>query len=176
MTTTIDGRLTAVSRCIDELEARMHVHGPDDRQRIRRHVHALRQEQANALAATRHAPDRIDDRVARLRSRLEVAERSFDADLAGSRSAFTAAVDGELQGWDVFAERLQTTAAARTGTARAQAEAGITELRRRRLAVSDRLDDLRVDRWETWHEQRKRVTAARDELERTADDLSASLF
>jgi hypothetical protein len=82
MTRTIDGRLTEVSRYIDELEARMHVHGPDDRQRIRRDVHALRQEQANALAVARHAPDRIDDRVARLRSRLEVAERPFDADLA----------------------------------------------------------------------------------------------
>src|SRR3954469_25219207 len=55
---------------------------PDDRQRIRRDVHALRQEQANALAVARHAPDRIDDRVARLWSRLEVAERPFDADLA----------------------------------------------------------------------------------------------
>ncbi len=99
----------------------------DDRQRVRRHVDALRQEQANAQAAARHAPDPVDERLSRLRSRLEVAERSFDADLAEARSAFTAAVDAELQGWDVFAERLQTTAAARTGTARDQAETGIKD-------------------------------------------------
>jgi hypothetical protein len=129
MTRTTDGRLTEVSRYIDELEARMHVHGPDDRQRIRRDAHALRQEQANALAVARHAPDRIGSTSA-----ASVAPRGGRAAIrrrpGRARSAFTAAVDGELQGWDVF-ERLHTTAAARTGTARAQAEAGVTELRRR---------------------------------------------
>ena len=176
MTMTIDEPLAEVSQYIDYLETQMRVHGRDDRQRIRRRVHALRQEQANALAAVRHAPDRIGDRAGRLRSRLSVAERSFEADMATSSSAFAAAVHMELQGWDAFAERLQTTAAARTGTARAQAEAGITELRRRRLEVNDRLDALGVDRSQAWNEQRKRVTAARDELERTADEVSTSLF
>jgi hypothetical protein len=176
MTTTIDEPLAEVSWRIDELEARMRVHGPDDRQRIRRHVHALRQEHANARAAARQDPGRIDDRVARLRSRLEVAERSFEADLAENRSAFTAGVEAELHCWDAYTERLQTTAAARTGTARAQTEAGIADLRRRSLAVRDGLNDLRAGRWQTWHEQRTRVTDARDQLERTADDLSASLF
>jgi hypothetical protein len=177
MTTMVDERLAEVGRHIDELEARLRARGAEHRQRMRRHAVALRHEQANALAAARRAPaHNVDDRVARLRSRLEVAERSLDADVAEDRSAFTAAVEAELHSWDGFAERLQASAAAHTGPARDQAEAAITALRRQRLTVTERLDALRAARWETWREQRMRVTAAREDLERMADDLSASLF
>ena len=99
-----------------------------------------------------------------------------NADLAEDRAHFTAAVEAELHGWDAFAERLQATAAAKTGSARDQAETGIKELRRRRLAVTQSLDDLRDAPEDAWGQHQERVTAARDELERTADDLSASLF
>jgi hypothetical protein len=176
MTMMVDERLAEIGQDIDELEARVRIGGAEQRQRMRRHAAALRHEQANALAAARHAPANVDDRVARLRSRLEVAERSLDAEVAEDRSTFTAAVEAELHSWDVFAERLQATAAARTGTAREQAEVAMRTLRRQRLAVTERLDALRAARWETWREQRMRVTAAREELERMADDLSASLY
>jgi hypothetical protein len=176
MTTTIDERLAEVGRRIDDLEAGMRLRGSDERQYVRRHVDALRQEQANAEAAARRTPDPVGERLSRLRSRLDVAERSLQTDLAQDRSHFTAAVEAELHGWDAFAERLQATAAARTGSARDRAETGIKELRRRRLAVTERLDDLRDAPQEAWREHQERVTAARDELERMADDLSASLF
>jgi hypothetical protein len=176
MTTMVDERLAEIGQDIDELEARARVGGAEQRQRMRRHAVALRHEQANALAAARRAPAKVDDRVARLRSRLQVAGRSLDADVAEDRSTFTAAVEAELHSWDVFAERLQATAASRTGTVREQAEAAMKALRRQRLAVTERLDALRAARWETWREQRTRVTAARAELERMADDLSASLY
>jgi hypothetical protein len=173
---TIDERLTGAGRHIDDLEARVRLQGAEQRQRNRRHVQALREEHANALAAARRAPAQLDDRVARLRSRLEVAERSFDADLAEDRYRFAAAVEAELHSWDLFAERLQTAAAASSAGARLQAEAGIKRLRGLRLTVAERLNELRAARWGTWRQQRTRVTAARDELERMADDLSASLF
>jgi chromosomal replication initiation ATPase DnaA len=176
MTTMIDEALSDAGRRIDELEARMHVHAAERRHRMRRHINALRQEEANAIAAGRRAPDQLDDRAARLRSRIEVADRSFDADLAEDRRGFAAAVEAELRGWEMFTERLQAAAAARRGRAREQAEAGITQLQRQSLAVTRRLDDLAAERWDRWQERRKRVTAARDELERMADDLSASLF
>ena len=176
MTTTIDERLAEVDRRIDDLEASMRLRSGDQRQSVRRHVDALRQERANAQAAARRTPDPVGERLTRLRSRLHVAERSVDADLAEDRSHFTAAVEAELHGWDAFAERLQATAAAKTGSARDGAETGIRELRGRRLAVTERLDDLRDAPPETWMEHQERVTAARDELERMADDLSASLF
>jgi hypothetical protein len=176
MTMMVDERLAEVGRHIDDLEARVRGRGAEQRQRMRRHAVALRHEQANAIAAIRRAPTHVDDRIARLRSRLEVAERSLDADVAEDRSAFTAAVEAELHSWDVFAERLQATAAARTGTARDQAEARMRALRRQRFAVTENLDALRAARWETWREQRMRVTAAREELERMADDLSETRY
>lgn len=176
MTMMVDEQLAEIGQGIDELEARVRIHGAEQRQRMRRHTVALRHEQANALAATRRAPANVDDRVARLRSRLEVAERSLDADAAEDRSTFTAAVEAELHSWDVFAERLQATAAARMGTAREQAEAGTRALRRQRLAVTEHLDALRAAHCETWREQRMRVTVAREELEQMADDLSDSLY
>ena len=85
--TTIDERLAEVDRRIDDLEAGMGPRRSDQRQSVRRHVDALRQEQANAQAAARHTPDPVGERLSRLRSRLEVAERSIDADLAQDRRA-----------------------------------------------------------------------------------------
>lgn len=176
MVMMVDERLALVGRCIDGLEARVRVRGGEQRQRMRRHVVALRREQANAVAATRRAPIRVDDRVARLCSRLEVAERSLDVEVAEDRSAFTVAVEAELHSWDVFAERLQATAASHTATTRDRAEAAMRPLRQQRLVVSQRLDALRGAGWDAWREQRMRVTAAREELERLADDLSESLY
>ena len=175
MTTTIDERLAEAGRRIDDLEASLRLRHGDQRQNVRRHVDALRQEQANAQAAARRTPDPVGERLSRLRSRLDVAERSLDADLAQDRPQYTAAVEAELRGWDAFAERLQATAAAKTGTARDRAETGIKELRRHRLAVKKHLDGLRDAPQEAWREHQERVTAARDDLEWMADDLSASL-
>ena len=176
MTTTIDELLADAGRRIDDLEASMRLRHSDRRQDVRRHVDALRQEHANAQTAARRTPDPVGERLSRLRSRLDVAERSLDADLAEDRPHFAAAVEAELHGWDAFAERLQATAAGKTGSARDRAETGIKELRRRRLAVTQRLDDLRDAPEDAWGQHQERVTVARDDLERMADDLSASLF
>lgn len=174
--TTIDDSPADVDRRIDELEAGVPARCAGDQTAIRRHIEALRREQANARAAARRTPDPVGERLSRLQSRLDVAQRSLDADLAQDRRQFTAAVEAELHAWDGFAERLQATAAGKTPNARDRAEAGLKELRRRRLAVAERLDDLRNAPQHAWRERQERVTAARDELERMADDLSASLF
>lgn len=175
MTGTIEERLAAAKRRVDELEALGHRRGAAYRQRIRRRVEVLRQEQAIGLQAARRAPDEADELVARLVSRLEVAERSLEADLAEAGYGYLAAVEAELDSWDRYAERLQTTAAARTGTTRDRAEAALAQLRGRRLALTDRLQSL-SSALETWHRHQARVTAARDDLERMADELSTSVF
>jgi hypothetical protein len=167
-----DEPLAEVDRRIDDLEAGMRPRRSDQRRSVRRHVEALWQGQEHAQTS----PDPIGERLSRLRSRLEVAELSIDADLAQDGPQYTAAVEAELRGWDAFAERLQATAAARPGAARDRAETGIRELRRRRLAVTKRLDDLRDAPQEAWREHQERVTAARHDLERMADHLSASLY
>jgi hypothetical protein len=56
---------------------------------------------------------------------------------------------------------------------REQAEAAISDLRERRNAVAERLADVRSTAGNGWPEQKERIGAARDELERKADELSA---
>ena len=71
------------------------------------------------------------------------------------------------------AERVRT---ARDGwKAREQAEAAIGDVRDRRLAVDERLAQARDAAGDVSQEARTRVTAARDELEEKADELSAKL-
>ena len=59
--------------------------------------------------------------------------------------------------------------------AREQAEAAIADVRTRRIAVYHRLGLAREDVNGACHEQRHHVSAARDELEQKADELSANL-
>ena len=109
--------------------------------------------------------DDVEQKLAQLKTRLDVAERSLAADVSGDWPAFAAAVEAELESWDTYLERLQTTVAARAWHAREQAEAAIGEIRSRRIAVEEQLDEG----------VRERVTVARDDLEQKADDLSAKL-
>ena len=56
-----------------------------------------------------------------------------------------------------------------------EAEAGIGEVRSRRIAVDERLARTRDGVGDAWQEQRNRISAARDELEQRADELSTKL-
>ena len=104
-----------------------------------------------------------EDPLAEARSRL--AEQSRAADVAGDWATYAAAVEAELQSWDTYLERLQASVVAEAWKAREQAEAGIGELRARRIAVDRHLAE----------EERDRVTAARRELAWKADELSNKL-
>ena len=143
-TTTIEEQLVQVRHQIEQLRASGEV------ARLQRHLDLV---------------DDIEQRLAHLRTRLDVAERSLIADASGDWGTFAAAVEAELESWDTYLERLQTTVATRTWHAREQAEAAIGDVRTRRLAVDDGLA----------HGVRERVTEARDRLEREADELSAKL-
>jgi hypothetical protein len=142
--TTIEEQLARIRRRIDEL------HSDATTPRLRRHLAFL---------------DEVAQRLAQLRTRLDVVERSLEADVSGDWATFAAAVEAELESWDTYLERLQTTVATRAWHAREQAEAAIGAVRSRRIAVDDSLS----------HGVRERVTTARDELERTADEVSATL-
>jgi hypothetical protein len=99
------------------------------------------------------------------------AEHSLTADLSGDRPTFVAAVEAELDSWDTYLERLQTSVAANAWKTRARAEAAIADVRTRRIAVDEHL----ANGGEAWQEQRTLVIAARDELEQKADELSTKL-
>jgi hypothetical protein len=168
--TTIDGQLSEVRGRIDRLHA-----AAGASPRVRRHLEALQQEEASVRAAARLTPDEVEARLGQLKTRLDVAEHSVAADVSDDWATFAAAVEAELESWDAYLERLQTSVATKTWKARAQAESAIGDVRTRRIAVDERLAQARDGVDEGWQEQRRRVVAARDALEQNADELSAKL-
>jgi DNA repair exonuclease SbcCD ATPase subunit len=151
--TTIEDQLAEVRRRIEQL------HASGGAPRLRRHLDLV---------------DDVERKLAQLKARLDVAERSLAADVSGDWTVFAAAVEAELESWDTYLERLQTTVATRAWHAREQAEEAIGDIRSRRIAVDERLAqalEAAGDRQEQW----QRVSAARDELEQKADELSAKL-
>jgi chromosome segregation ATPase len=154
VTPTIEEPLAEVRRRIEQL------HASGGEPRLRRHLDLV---------------DDVEQKLAQLKTRLDVAERSLAADISGDWATFVAAVEAELDSWDTYLERLQTTVATRAWHAREQAEAAIGYVRSRRVAVDERLAEARDAAGDAWQEQRERVSAARDELEKKADELSAEL-
>ena len=170
-TTTIDDQIAEVCRRVDRLQA----HAQAGTQRTRRHLAALREEEAAVRAAARQAPDEVEEKLGRLRTRLDVAEHSLEADGAEDWEAFAAAVEAELQCWDAYLERLQTGVAAKAWKAREQAEAAIGDVRDRGIALGERLAEARNPAGAARNEARKHITASRDELEQKATELSTKL-
>lgn len=151
---TIEEQLAAVRRRIEQL------HASGEEPRLRRQLYLL---------------DDAEQKLAQLKMRVDVAERALAADVSGDWATFAAAVESELESWDIYLERLQTIVATRAWYARVQAEVAIGDIRSRRIAVDERLAQARNADADAWQEQRERVSAARDELEQKADELSAKL-
>jgi len=173
-TTTLEEKLADVRGRIDRLQAREQAGGDAERARIRQRLDVLQQDEASLRATAGRAPDEVEQKLGHLTTRLEVAERSLEADLADDWPTFAAAVEAELHSWDTYLERLQTSAVEKAWKARAQAEAAIGDVRSRRIAVDERLARARDVAGNATEDARQRVTAARDELERKADELSAT--
>ena len=89
-TTTIEEQLAEVRRRIEQLRATGGV------PRLRHHLDLV---------------DDVEQKLAQLKTRLDVAERSLAADASRDWPAFAAAVEAELESWDTYLGRLQTTAA-----------------------------------------------------------------
>jgi hypothetical protein len=170
-TTTIDHQLAEIHRRVDRLREGARAGA----QRIRRHLNALHQEEEAVRAAARQAPYAVEAKLGRLRTRLDVAEHSLEADAAEDWESFAAAVEEELHSWDTYLERLQTSVAAKAGMAREQAEAAIGDVRNRRIALGERLAQMRDSAGAASKDARKHITAFRDELEAKAAELSTKL-
>jgi hypothetical protein len=159
-TATKEERLAAIGRRIDALQA---------------HLDALREQEASVRSAATHAPGEVEGKLVQLRARLAVAENSLAADLAADRSAFAAAVDSELRGLDAYLERLQTQAATQSGESREHAEAAIGDLRKRRVALAERIARVTQSSGDAWQQHKQDIAAARAELERRADEIANTL-
>jgi hypothetical protein len=175
MATTREDLLEEAGRRIDRLRARAENGNGPDPARIRRHLDVLRQEEAAVHAALRDAPDEVDEKLAQLTARIEIAEHSLAADASGGWQAFAAAVEAELDSWDTYIERLQTSVVEKAWKTREQAEAAIGDVRSRRIEVDECLARPCSGDGDATNDARKRVTAARDQLEQKADELSAKL-
>jgi hypothetical protein len=170
---TMEERLGEMGRQIDELAAKASTASGEAKSHIERQIVALREQEASTRAAAQRAADGLEEKFEQFEARLRVAQSSAAADLAGNRQVFADAVDDELHKWDAYFERLQAQAALRAATTRDHAEVAISELRRRRNEIAAHLDDVRTASAEGWDEQKQRFAAARAELERKADELSA---
>jgi hypothetical protein len=172
-TTTFEERLAQMGRQIDQLEAKGRSSASEATARIQCEIGALREQEACARAAAAEPTDSFDEKFEQFQARLRVAQSAVAADLTENREEFADAVDDELREWDTYFERLQAQTALRAASTREKGEAGISDLRRRRNEVAERLVDVRAASGEAWEEQKKRLGAARDDLERKADELSA---
>lgn len=173
-TVTPDQRLADMHRRIKGLEATASSATAPAKARIDRQLATLRAHEAAARSVADEDARAFDERFEEFASRLRVAHSAVAAELAESPESFTDAVEDELHEWDRYFERLQAQAALRAETTRHQAEAAISELRQRRNSVADRLTHARTARGSAWAEERTRLAALRDELERKADELSAT--
>jgi hypothetical protein len=172
-TTTIEERLAEMGHQIDGLEAKARAGGGEAKSRIQRQLGALRQQEASARAAAHEGAGAFDERFEQFEARFHVAQSSLAADLANNRKKFADAVENEMHSWDTYLERLQAQTALRAASARDQSEAAISDLRRRRNTLAERLADGRTASGDAWDEQKKGIAAARDDLERKADEVSA---
>ena len=142
-TTTIEEQLAKIRQRVASLRVRLHADGRAERPRIERHLDALHQEEESLRGAARNAPDEVEERLGRLKTRLDVAEHALAADSSRDWETFAGAVEAELRSWDTYLERLQTSAASRAWKAREQAEGAIGNVRTRRIAVDERLAEAR---------------------------------
>jgi hypothetical protein len=173
-TITIEDDLAEARRRIERLQAYAEAAGALPH--ARRHLETLCQEEAVVRTAARITPEEIEEKLGQLKTRLDVAEHSLAADLSVDWATFAAAVEAELQSWDTYLERLQTNVAAKAWKAREQAEAAIGDVRTHRITLGERLARARNAAGGTSQGTKTQVTAARDELCRKADELSAKLL
>ena len=173
VTTTVADRLAEMQSQIEELEAKGAAGSAEAKARIQRRLAALREQESSAHAAAKDRVDAFEEKFEEFEARLQVARSSVAAELSHDRQTFVDAVEHELQKWDTYFERLQAQAAWRASGAREQAEAAISDLRRRRNAIAARLAEVRPVSADGWEEQKRRIETARDELERKANELSA---
>jgi hypothetical protein len=172
---TIDDQLSEARLRIDRLQARAEARGGTAVGRIQRDLDALRKQEAYVRATDRHASDEVEEKLGELRTSLDVAEHALTADLSDDWATFAAAVEEELRSWDTYLERLQASVATKARRAREQGEAAIADARSHRIAVEQRLAQALDGSGDPGDEQRKRVTAARDELAQKAHQLPTKL-
>jgi hypothetical protein len=174
-TITKEERLAEIRQRIDDLKARAGDGAGESQARLDRTFDALLDDADAANAALEEKADAVADRFTELELRVEAASNRVAAEMAGDASTFADAVEAELGDWDAAIERLQARSAVKAYTAREQAEVSVAELRKARNRAAERLAESRSSSGEAWEDQKKRVTAALEDLEQKAREATAKL-
>ena len=172
-TMTKEQRLAEIRQRIGDLEERSR-NGPAEAQaRLQRTFDGLRDDVDAASAALDEKADAVEERFADLESRVDIAAQREASEMARDATSFADAVEAELREWDAAIERIQARAAVKAYSARERAEASVAELRKARNRAAERLAESRSSTGEAWEEQKKRVTAALEDLEVQAREAAA---
>jgi polyhydroxyalkanoate synthesis regulator phasin len=173
-TMTKEGRLAEIRQRIDDLEARARNGTPETQARLQRRFDALRDDADAATVALEEKADAVEERFVELESRVDIAAKREAAEMTSDATSFADAVEAELRDWDAAIERMQVRAAVKAYNARDRAETSVAELRQARNRTAERLAEARSSSGEAWEEQKKRVTAALDDLEQKAREARRS--
>lgn len=169
MATATDEHLGEVRRRIACLEVRVQGGTAEARSRMQQYSNTLRRDEESARVSALERAAALDERLEQLSNELELAEHRVTAEFAVTEDQLTDALEAELHRWDVYLDRMQAKAAAKTGVAREQAEAVITDLRQRRVSIGTSASEVGTAAGEGWRDARARVLAELDELKSKAD-------
>jgi hypothetical protein len=151
--------------------------------RVRRHLDAVWQGETSVRTAVRDAYEQnrqtlddyigtVDYRMRMIEGEVELAEAFLAVELASDAPEFAEAADAALAASGLYIERLQARAAVHSGSARADGEEAIRELRRRDGVLALRLAEFRAEPADGWPETKAPVCAAIAELESGLDEMS----
>jgi hypothetical protein len=180
-TKTSDQRLEEMHDRIDRLQAQAQASGTQARDSMKGQLDALRQQEASARTALKEAHDvkkqeaseraaAANDKLRQLETRAKNAEHALAAELAEDKKTFVDTMNADLDEFEALFHRMEEKAAAKTGSAREQAEATVAELRRSKETVAERVAKVRDASEDQWRARKKDVTEARTKLERKVDD------
>lgn len=170
MATATDEHLGEVRRRIVRLEMSVQRGTAEGMPRMQQYINTLRRNEESVRASAREWAVAVDQRLEQLDNELELAEHRVAAEFAATEDQFTDALTAELHRWDVYLDRMQTKAAAKTGAARERAEAVIADLRQRRVSIGTSVSDLGSVTGDGWRDAKARVLAELDELKSQADE------
>ena len=167
MATAVDERLGGLRSRIERLQAKAEASEAEVRSRMRRYLDTLQEDAESARAAARARAAASEARLEQLDTELKIAEQRLSAEVAEDRTEFADALEAALDSWDAYLERALTTGSSASDEVRERAEAAITDLRRRRLAVAESLAEARAGK--AWRDAQASALAELDELKREAD-------
>ncbi|HET6750892.1 MAG TPA: hypothetical protein VFL71_16720 [Actinomycetes bacterium] len=181
---SMEARLGAAGRRIDGIVAKARQAHDNGKEQVARRVDSLRAREARTRTRLRELREadqaacgahvaELNRELDELEVEMAIADARLDAELAADDVAFAAAVDTELDAWDLHIEAMKARAAEARHRARVKREAAILRLRERRAAAKRKLQAFRHRASRSAPAERAEVSQAMVDLHQAADDAAA---